>query len=68
MNRVYEAKPFYMSFCLDRHRDPAPHLRPPEQVFNLDWQPPADQLAFGRRMAELGIEPRRLDSCYICHR
>ncbi|MCB9966742.1 MAG: cytochrome c3 family protein [Geminicoccaceae bacterium] len=69
MTRIYQARPFYMRFCLDCHRDPAPHLRPPEQVFNLDWQPPPDRAAFGRRrMAELDIQPRHLDSCYICHR
>ncbi len=69
MNLVYQDKAFQMSFCLDCHRNPAPHLRPPDQVFNLDWRPPPDQLAYGRnRMAELGIDPERLDNCYICHR
>jgi Cytochrome c7 and related cytochrome c/Class III cytochrome C family len=69
MNRVYQAETLHMSWCLDCHRNPAPHLRPPGQVFNLDWQPGSDHAAWAhRRMAELDIEPRNLDSCYICHR
>ena len=69
MNRVYQAEAFYMSWCLECHRNPAPHLRPPDQVFNLDWQPPADRAALGRRlMAAFDIEPGNLDSCYSCHR
>jgi len=69
MNRVYQAETLHMSWCLECHRNPAPHLRPPGQVFELDWQPPPDQPAWAhRRMAELGIEPRNLDSCYVCHR
>ena len=69
MTRIYQDKAFHMSFCLDCHRNPAPHLRPPDQVFDFHWQPPPDQIAYGRRrMAELGIDPQRLDNCYICHR
>ncbi len=69
MPRVYQAEALYMSWCLDCHRNPAPHLRPPEQVFNIHWRPPPDQAAVGReRMAALGIEPGKLDNCYICHR
>jgi hypothetical protein len=69
MTRIYKAESLQMGWCLDCHRDPAPHLRPPDQVFDLDWQPPPDQLAWAhRRMTELGIEPARLDSCYLCHR
>jgi hypothetical protein len=33
-----KATTLYMSRCLSRHRDPAPHLRPLDQVFNPHWQ------------------------------
>ena len=31
----------YMEWCLACHRDPAQHVRPREQVFNLEWDWPA---------------------------
>ena len=69
MNRVYQAEAFHMSWCLECHRHPAPHLRPVEEVFNLHWQAPAARAPLARRlMAELAIDPSDLDSCYICHR
>ncbi len=39
MEVVYQAKSHSMGFCLDCHRDPARHLRPLEEVFNLDYDP-----------------------------
>jgi hypothetical protein len=69
MNLVRQVETLHMSWCLECHRDPAPHLRPREEVFNLRWQPPADRAALGHRlMAELGIDPSNLASCYVCHR
>jgi hypothetical protein len=37
MPEVYHAKSLSMSFCLDCHREPELHLRPLEEVFNLDY-------------------------------
>ena len=28
-----------MGWCLDCHRDPEPHLRPLDQVTNMNWDP-----------------------------
>lgn len=39
MDEVSQAKPLSMTFCLQCHRDPAAFLRPPSEVFNLNWQP-----------------------------
>jgi hypothetical protein len=39
MVRVRHDQPLSMSWCLDCHRDPAPNLRPNEQVTNLAWDP-----------------------------
>jgi hypothetical protein len=62
-----------MKWCLDCHRDPAPFLRPKEQVFNMDWvADPKDggQAALGARLVRdykiLG--PLTLTSCSTCHR
>lgn len=70
MPLLARAEPFQMGWCLDCHRDPAPHLRPPEEVTRMDWAGWAEaNPEFGRLAMELHhIEPQRLDSCTICHR
>jgi len=70
MPLTYRAKAFEMKFCLDCHRDPEPHLRPRDEVYNFDWKPPPDHAALGRRlMAEYHIKsPAELTSCGTCHR
>jgi len=35
---VYHAKPLSMGFCLDCHRQPEGHLRPLDEITNLDWK------------------------------
>lgn len=37
MKVVYQAEPHSMGWCLDCHRNPEKHLRPLEEVFNLDY-------------------------------
>ena len=37
MRKVYHAKSLSMAFCLDCHRNPEKHLRPLEEVYNLDY-------------------------------
>lgn len=69
MERTFQPIRFTMLFCLDCHRDPAPRLRPPAAVFDMDWQPPTDRRALGERlMTAAGIEPAFLTHCYVCHR
>lgn len=60
-----------MAWCLDCHRDPAPNLRPPEEVTNFRWQPPED--AGDEYYAHLAeqvnlADQQRLFSCSTCHR
>jgi len=56
-----------MSWCLDCHREPERYLRPRDQVFNMAWQPPGNQLEAGRKLlAEYHV--RKLTDCYTCHR
>jgi hypothetical protein len=60
----------HMEWCVDCHRHPERAVRPRAEVFRMDWQPPADQEAVGRRLvAEYGIAgPEQLTSCSTCHR
>jgi hypothetical protein len=74
MEQVYQVETLSMGWCLDCHRDPAPHLRPVEHVTNLGWdltQDPEiaekDARELGQRlMREGGISPSV--DCSTCHR
>ena len=67
MALTWKAQSLHMEWCLECHRQPEWFVRPREFVFRMDWQPPADQLALGRRLVqEYQIE--KLTTCYICHR
>lgn len=69
MARVRQPQPFTMLWCLDCHRDPTPYLRERADLFETDWRAPEDHAESGRRlMAERGIDPARLEHCYVCHR
>jgi hypothetical protein len=64
----WRAKPLQMQWCLECHRDPAPHLRPPSQVFAMEAAlPPAAQAGVLARSAHLESQ-RRLTDCSTCHR
>ncbi|HXG63625.1 MAG TPA: cytochrome c3 family protein [Blastocatellia bacterium] len=59
-----------MEWCLECHRNPAKFVRPKEEIYNMDWEPPADQEAKGQELVkEYGIRGANvLTSCSICHR
>ena len=67
MEVVEQVSELSMGWCLECHRDPAPRLRPPELVTDMDWQPTEDRRTVGERlMRELGLAPST--SCSTCHR
>jgi hypothetical protein len=64
-----QVQPLTMGWCLDCHRAPEQYLRPQSEIYNTDWQPPADQLEQGRQLiATNHIEVSKLENCSICHR
>ena len=64
---VKQVQPLSMSWCLDCHRAPAPHLRPVNLVTKLDWTPDRDPAEIGREIiARKGINPPV--NCSGCHR
>lgn len=66
MDRVYQAEPLSMSWCLDCHRKPEQHLRPLDRITDMDWEP-EDQLAVGEEIrSKLNIHPST--DCSTCHR
>lgn len=67
MEVVIQKEPLSMSWCLDCHRNPGPHLRPVEEVANMRWVPPVDQAEYAARIIkEKGIAPPEV--CSACHR
>ena len=56
-----------MEWCLDCHRHPERYVRPREEVFNMAYVAPANQLELGRKLvAENRI--RKMTDCNACHR
>jgi hypothetical protein len=71
MDTVTHAQPLSMSFCLDCHKDPAPRLREPKDVFNLDSKRLVDQGPAGVKKATEYVHNWKLmppQSCSGCHR
>jgi hypothetical protein len=70
MPLMYQEATLMMSWCLDCHRNPAKYIRPRDQVFNMAWQPPADDPDLGERLVkEYKIASvQQLTSCSTCHR
>ena len=55
MPLMWKEASLQMEWCVDCHRDPSARLRPREAVFQMDYEPPADQIALGRRLVGLAI-------------
>jgi cytochrome c peroxidase len=64
-----QAAPLTMGWCLSCHGNPAPNLRPHDQIFNMAWEPPPDQERAGAELLKANrIDPNRLIECSTCHR
>jgi hypothetical protein len=67
MDVVRQVETLSMGWCLDCHRNPDAHLRPPEAVTRMDWVAPEDPATYGRRLREArNIRPST--DCTTCHR
>ncbi|MBB22698.1 MAG: cytochrome C [Roseibacillus sp.] len=84
MKVVYQAEAHSMGWCLDCHRNPEKHLRPLEEVYNLDYDA-EDWLAENKMVhpetgkqlksqKDLGLylkehwNIKAKESCWTCHR
>ena len=58
-----------MGWCLECHRAPEKYVRPKEEVFNLAYEPPANQLELGRSLVKsYHINADAMANCSYCHR
>ena len=69
MPRIERVASLEMQWCLGCHRDPTPHLRPHDQVFDMASTPPADAKARAALAAHYHLQStQRLTDCSTCHR
>lgn len=69
MPLTHKVQHMSMSWCLECHRAPEKFIRPADQVFDVNWQAPKDQIAQGLRLVEkYNIKTEQLTNCSICHR
>ena len=67
MPLVWKENTLNMEWCLDCHRAPEAHLRPREEVFNMNYEPPPNQVELAAELiAQYTIQ--KLDNCSVCHR
>jgi hypothetical protein len=67
MPAVTQVQSLTMGWCLECHRDPAPHLRPVAEITNMSWRPTGDARASGQQLAG-ALHVRTRTSCTTCHR
>ena len=69
MPLMKKAHTLNMEWCLDCHRDPAQFIRPRDQVFNMNYEFPANQETLGKSLvADYDVQTSQLTNCSICHR
>jgi len=67
MPLTWRANSLLMGWCLDCHRAPENFVRPRDQVFNVNYQPPSNQSDMGRILVK-DYKIKSLTNCTTCHR
>lgn len=67
MPLTWQSPSLLMGWCLNCHMNPGPSIRPRDQVFNVNWQPP-DNFADLRQQLIAEYHVKSLTSCSTCHR
>jgi hypothetical protein len=67
MPLMYQKASLQMEWCLECHRNPARFVRPREAVFQMDYEPPSNQLELGAQLVK-AYDIRSLTNCSTCHR
>ena len=66
---VWKNQPLTMGWCLECHKNPEAYVRPREEVFNMDYERPENQLELGEALVEAyHINTEKLPQCSTCHR
>jgi hypothetical protein len=67
MPLVWQEHSLQMEWCLECHRNPERYVRPKEQVYNIAYEPPANQIELGRELVKK-YEIETQVTCSTCHR
>jgi hypothetical protein len=67
MPLTYRVNNLYMEWCVNCHRDPAKYIRPRSEVFNIDYEYPANQAERGPQLVK-EYHVQSLTDCVTCHR
>jgi hypothetical protein len=67
MPLLYQKSSLLMEWCLECHRNPERFVRPREAVYQMDYQPPDNQLELGRQLVK-AYDIKSLTTCSTCHR
>lgn len=70
MQLTFKTSTLLMEWCINCHKNPEPYLREQKDIFNQQWEAPANQAEIGKRLREEYRIPNRqlLMSCSTCHR
>jgi hypothetical protein len=67
MTQARQVAPLTMAWCVDCHRNPAPHLRPIAAITAMGWTPPGPADSLGTVLMER-YHVHSLTNCSTCHR
>lgn len=67
MNLTRQTVSLHMEWCLDCHRAPEKFVRPRDEIYNMAWTPPPDQIEQGLELMKAYHIGRKTD-CSTCHR
>ena len=70
MPLMWQQNSLQMEWCMNCHRHPDRYIRPKDQVFNMDYEPPGNQETFGKDLVKQYnvLPPNVLTNCDVCHR
>jgi hypothetical protein len=70
MPLTFQAASLEMEWCLTCHRNPERFIRPRSEIFNMDWQAPANQAQVGAELAHRYnlLDKQLMQNCSLCHR
>jgi hypothetical protein len=67
MPLLYQKASLLMEWCLECHRNPERFVRPRDAVYQMDYQPPDNQLELGAQLVK-AYDIKSLTACSTCHR
>jgi hypothetical protein len=67
MPLMWQEESLQMEWCLNCHRNPEQYVRPRTAIFDINYQPPPNQIELGTRLVT-DYQIQKLTSCSTCHR